>query len=86
MDQAEFRIEKIAILHDKCAYGKGWRTRSRRPLNKAGLKEALYEAYQCRREGLHGAGQQMKQAKIDIIVLGGYHTAGGDDHAGPEQG
>ena len=49
---------------------------TKKALNKGGLKEAMYEAYNDTDKDFTALINKMKQAKIDIIVLGGYHTAG----------
>ena len=67
---------KVAILHDKSPYGKGVADETKKALNKGGLKEAMYEAYNDTDKDFTALINKMKQAKIDIIVLGGYHTAG----------
>ena len=67
---------KVAILHDKSPYGKGVADETKKTLNKGGLKEAMYEAYNDTDKDFTAIINKMKQAKIDIIVLGGYHTAG----------
>jgi branched-chain amino acid transport system substrate-binding protein len=68
--------KKIAILHDKSAYGKGVADETKKALNKGGLREAMYESYNDTDKDFTALINKMKQAKIDIIVLGGYHTAG----------
>ena len=67
---------RVAILHDKSPYGKGVADETRKALNAGGLKETLYEAYNDTDKDFTALINKMKQAKIDIIVLGGYHTAG----------
>ena len=67
---------KVAILHDKSPYGKGVADETKKALNKGGLREAMYEAYNDTDKDFAALINKMKQAKIDIIVLGGYHTAG----------
>ena len=67
---------KIAILHDKSPYGKGVADETKKALNKGGTREAMYEAYNDADKDFAALINKMKQAKIDIIVLGGYHTAG----------
>ena len=67
---------KVAVLHDKSPYGKGVADETKKALNKGGLKEAMYEAYNDTDKDFTALINKMKQAKIDIIVLGGYHTAG----------
>ncbi len=49
---------------------------TKKALNKGGLREAMYEAYNDTDKDFTALINKMKQAKIDIIVLGGYHTAG----------
>ena len=68
--------KKVAILHDKSPYGKGVADETKKALNKGGLKETMYEAYNDTDKDFTALINKMKQAKIDIIVLGGYHTAG----------
>jgi len=69
------RDKKIAILHDKSPYGKGVADETKKALNKGGMKEAMYEAYNDSDKDFTALVNKMKQNKIDIIVLGGYHTA-----------
>jgi branched-chain amino acid transport system substrate-binding protein len=68
--------KKVAILHDKSPYGKGVADETKKALNKGGLREAMYESYNDTDKDFTALINKMKQAKIDIIVLGGYHTAG----------
>ncbi len=48
---------------------------TKKAINKGGLKEAMYEAYNADDKDFTALINKMKQAKIDIIVLGGYHQA-----------
>ena len=66
---------KIAVLHDKSAYGKGVADETVKALAKGGMKPAMYEAYNDTDKDFTALINKMKQAKIDMIVLGGYHTA-----------
>ena len=66
---------KVAILHDKSPYGKGVADETKAGLNKGGMREAMYEAYNDTDKDFTALINKMKQAKIDMIVLGGYHTA-----------
>ena len=67
---------KVAILHDKSPYGKGVADETKKALNKGGMREVMYESYNDTDKDFAALINKMKQAKIDIIVLGGYHTAG----------
>ncbi|MGE5149866.1 MAG: branched-chain amino acid ABC transporter substrate-binding protein [Rhodospirillaceae bacterium] len=67
--------KKIAILNDKSAYGKGVADETKKTLNKGGMREAMYESYNDTDKDFTALINKMKQGKIDIIVLGGYHTA-----------
>jgi branched-chain amino acid transport system substrate-binding protein len=71
-----YKNGKVAILHDKTPYGKGVADETKKAINKGGLREAMYEAYNDTDKDFTALINKMKQAKIDVIVLGGYHTAG----------
>ncbi len=66
---------RVAILHDKSPYGKGVADETKKGLNKGGVRETMYEAYNDTDKDFTALINKMKQAKIDMIVLGGYHTA-----------
>ena len=51
-----YKGKNIAILHDKSTYGKGLADEMKKALNKAGVKEKMYEAYTQGRQGLQLAG------------------------------
>ena len=51
-----YKGKNIAILHDKSTYGKGLADEMKKALNKAGIKEKMYEAYTQGRQGLQRAG------------------------------
>jgi branched-chain amino acid transport system substrate-binding protein len=66
---------RVAILQDKSPYGKGVADETKKALNKGGMHEVMYEAYNDTDKDFTALVNKMKQSKIDIIVLGGYHTA-----------
>jgi branched-chain amino acid transport system substrate-binding protein len=68
---------KVAILHDKTAYGKGLADETKKQLNKRGIKEVLYEAYTAGEKDYSALVSKLKAAGVDLIYLGGYHTEGG---------
>jgi len=73
----EFGNKKIAILHDKTAYGKGLADETKKQLNKRGVKEAMYEAYTAQEKDYTALVSKMKAAGIDVFYVGGYHTEAG---------
>ncbi len=72
-----FKAKKIAILHDNSAYGKGLADETKKSLNANGATEALYAAYTPGERDYSAIVSRMKQAGIDVIYVGGYHTETG---------
>ncbi|MCP5369013.1 MAG: branched-chain amino acid ABC transporter substrate-binding protein [Hyphomicrobiales bacterium] len=72
-----FGKSKIAILHDKTAYGKGLADETKAQLNKRGIKETMYEAYTAGEKDYSALVSKMKAAGVGVIYLGGYHTEAG---------
>ncbi len=68
---------KIAILHDKTAYGKGLADETKKQLNKRGITEAMYEAYTAGEKDYSALVSKMKGAGVNLFYLGGYHTEAG---------
>ncbi len=74
---AKFKGKKIAIIHDKTAYGKGLADETKKQMNKRGKKETMYEAYTAGEKDYSALVSKMKNAGIDVIYIGGYHTEAG---------
>ncbi len=72
-----FPKARIAILHDKTAYGKGLADETMKELNLQGVKEIIYEAYTAGEKDYSALVSKLKSKNIDIIYLGGYHTEAG---------
>ncbi|MDP2619024.1 MAG: branched-chain amino acid ABC transporter substrate-binding protein [Hyphomicrobiales bacterium] len=72
-----FADKNIAIIHDKTAYGKGLADETRKFMNAAGKKEAMYEAYTAGEKDYTALVSKLKQEGIDILYVGGYHTEAG---------
>jgi branched-chain amino acid transport system substrate-binding protein len=68
---------KVAILHDKTPYGKGLADEFKKQLNARGLEETMYEAITAGDKDFTALITKMKNAGIDLIYLGGYHTEAG---------
>ena len=72
-----YKGKKVAILHDKTAYGKGLADETKKNLRAAGGKETMYEAYTAQEKDYTALVSKMKAAGIDAIYVGGYHTEAG---------
>ncbi len=72
-----YKGKNIAILHDKSTYGKGLADETQKALNKAGVKEKLYQAYTQGDKDFTALVSKMKAASIDAVYVGGYHTEAG---------
>jgi branched-chain amino acid transport system substrate-binding protein len=73
----KFGDKKIAIIHDKTAYGKGLADETRKTLHGRGLRETLYEAYTAGEKDYTALVSKLKLNRIDILYVGGYHTEAG---------
>jgi branched-chain amino acid transport system substrate-binding protein len=68
---------KVAVIHDKTAYGKGLADEFKKTLNALGTEEVMYEAITAGDKDFTALITKMKQAGVDLIYLGGYHTEAG---------
>jgi branched-chain amino acid transport system substrate-binding protein len=72
-----YKGKPIAILNDKSAYGKGLADETKKALNAAGVKEAMYETINQGDKDFSALISKMKQANVAVMYLGGYHTEAG---------
>lgn len=72
-----FKGHKIAILHDNSAYGKGLADETKKAMNAAGVKETLYTPYTPGEKDYSALVSRLKEAGVDVIYVGGYHTETG---------
>ncbi len=72
-----FSDKKVAVLHDKTAYGKGLADETNKQLDKNGVKAAMYEAYTAGEKDYSALVSKMKAEDIGVIYIGGYHTEAG---------
>jgi branched-chain amino acid transport system substrate-binding protein len=73
----KYKGKKVAIIHDKTAYGKGLADETKKAMNDAGLKEVMYEAINKGDKDFSALISKMKQAGVDAMYLGGYQTEAG---------
>jgi branched-chain amino acid transport system substrate-binding protein len=73
----KYGSKKIAVLHDKTAYGKGLADETKKQLNKRGVKEAMYEAYTAGEKDYSALISKMKANGVNVFYVGGYHTEAG---------
>ena len=69
--------KKIAFVQDKTAYGKGLADETKKAMNAAGKQEEMYEAITAGEKDYAALVSKLKQANIDVVYFGGYHTEAG---------
>jgi branched-chain amino acid transport system substrate-binding protein len=74
---SNFADKNIAIVHDKTAYGRGLADETKKAMNAAGKQEVAYEAYTAGEKDYSALVSKLKQANVDVLFLGGYHTEAG---------
>jgi branched-chain amino acid transport system substrate-binding protein len=74
---AHFADKNIAVIDDKTAYGKGLAEEVKKALNAAGKQEVLNESYTAGEKDYSALVSKLKQADVDVLFIGGYHTEAG---------
>lgn len=74
---ARFAGRRVAVLHDKTAYGKGLADQTRNAMREAGLSESLYEAYTAGEKNFSALVSRLKRERVEAVFIGGYHTEAG---------
>ncbi len=72
-----FKDKNVAIVDDKSAYGKGLADETKKSMNKAGKKEVISESITAGEKDYTALVTKLKQANVDLVYLGGYHTEAG---------
>jgi len=73
----KFKDKRVAIVHDKTAYGKGLADETKKAFNAKGGKEVLNETITAGEKDYSPLVSKLKQNRVDIVYLGGYHTEAG---------
>lgn len=69
-----FKGKKIAVVDDKSAYGKGLADEIAKALNAKGAKPTLRESITAGEKDYSGLVTKLKQAGVEVMAYGGYHT------------
>jgi branched-chain amino acid transport system substrate-binding protein len=68
-----FKDKKIAVVHDKSAYGQGLADLTKAKLNAMGVNEVLYEGITAGEQDYTALVTKLKDAGVEVIYFGGYH-------------
>ncbi|MCW5730013.1 MAG: branched-chain amino acid ABC transporter substrate-binding protein [Alphaproteobacteria bacterium] len=75
---SRYKGKKVAVVHDKTAYGKGLADETKKRLNGTHkIQEVLYEAITAGEKDYSALVSKLKQAAVDVIYFGGYHPEAG---------
>jgi branched-chain amino acid transport system substrate-binding protein len=69
--------KNVAVLDDKSAYGQGLANETEKNMNAAGMKTALRDTYTQKEKDFSALISKLKEAKIDVVYIGGYHNDAG---------
>ncbi|MGB4100740.1 MAG: branched-chain amino acid ABC transporter substrate-binding protein [Alphaproteobacteria bacterium] len=74
---AHHNKDKIALLNDKSAYGRGLADEVKRILNAGGITEIMFESFTAGERDYRALVTNLKQAGAQVVFVGGYHTETG---------
>jgi branched-chain amino acid transport system substrate-binding protein len=69
-----FKDKKVAVVDDKSAYGKGLADEMAKAMTAKGVKPALRESITAGEKDYSGIVTKLKQAGVEVMAYGGYHT------------
>jgi branched-chain amino acid transport system substrate-binding protein len=72
-----YKGKNVAILNDKSSYGKGLADETKKAMNKAGVTEKMFEAYNKGDKDFNAIVSRLKAENIDLVYVGGYHQESG---------
>lgn len=72
-----FKEKNVALIQDQSAYGRAIADETKKSLNEQGVKEVLYESYTPGERDYSSLITKLKQAGVQILFIGGYHTEAG---------
>jgi branched-chain amino acid transport system substrate-binding protein len=66
--------KNVAVLDDRSAYGQGLANETEKNMVASGMKPAMRESYVAKEPDFSALISKMKDAKIDVVYIGGYHN------------
>jgi branched-chain amino acid transport system substrate-binding protein len=69
-----YKDKRVAIVHDKSAYGAGLAAEAKKAMGAANLKPAYEGSVNAGERDFGALVTRMKSDKIDVVYFGGYHT------------
>ena len=72
-----FKDKRVAVLHDKGAYGKGLADGFKAAINAGGITEVVYEGLNTGEKDFSAIITRLKAEKVDVVYFGGYHAEAG---------
>lgn len=69
--------QRVAILHDNTAYGRGLAEETRKAMNAAGKQEDVFSAYTPGERDYSAIVSRLQAGNIQVLYIGGYHTESG---------
>ena len=69
----EVKPTRIAVVHDKQQYGEGLARSVRENLNKAGVKEVMFEGVTAGDKDFSALVAKLKKENVDFVYFGGYY-------------
>ncbi|MGE3308109.1 MAG: branched-chain amino acid ABC transporter substrate-binding protein [Rhizobiaceae bacterium] len=69
--------KKVAILHDKSAYGQGVATAVQKTMNENGLTEVLFDGINAGEKDYTVVLTKLKELGAEVVYFGGYHPEAG---------
>ncbi len=70
----QFPGKRIALIHDKTAFGKGLVDEMKKAINARGIQEAAFHAISVGERDFSALITKLKEARIEVIYYGGVHT------------
>jgi branched-chain amino acid transport system substrate-binding protein len=73
----KYADKKIAIMHDKTAYGQGLAMAVQTGLHAANIKEVMFDGLNAGEKDYGGIVEKLKSLGVDVLYFGGYHPEAG---------